>query len=125
MAQPSLPPPPAAPDWPDRPLTPGEWSYASEAGGSEARFGGGFSLRCDSGRRNLTVAREGANGELRVRTTYGERTLAPGQALPAADPLLDEMAFSRGRFAVEAQGLDPLIVPAWAEPGRVVEDCRG
>jgi hypothetical protein len=124
-APPALPAEPAASDWPDRPLTPGDWTYSSAAGGSEARFGGGFSLRCDSARRSLTLAREGAGGPLRVRTTYGERSLAPGQALPAADPLFDEMAFSRGRFAVEAEGLDPLIVPAWAEPGRVVEDCRG
>jgi hypothetical protein len=35
------------------------------------------------------------------------------------------MAFSRGRFMVEAQGMATLVLPAWPEPARVVEDCRG
>jgi hypothetical protein len=112
-----------APDWTLSPLTPGEWSYAGEAGGSEARFAG-FGLRCDPGRREVIVSGP-AGGRLRVRTSYGERTLAAGAALPAADPLLDEMAFSRGRFAVETEGLETLVVPAWPEPARVIEDCRG
>jgi hypothetical protein len=42
----------------------------------------------------------------------------------ANDAVLDQIAYSRGRFAVEVQGLAPLIVPAWGEVGRVVEDCR-
>jgi hypothetical protein len=124
--------PPSAPaveDWPDRPLTPGDWSYSSRAGGSEARFaaagGAGFSLSCDSGKRQVEVARQGASGPVRVRTTYGVRTLSPGAALAAADSLLDEIAFSRGRFAVEAEGAEALVIPAWPEAGRVVEDCRG
>lgn len=40
------------------------------------------------------------------------------------DPILDAMAFSRGRFAVEAGGLRSMAIPNWAELGRVVEDCR-
>jgi hypothetical protein len=28
------------------------------------------------------------------------------------------------RFAVEAQGAPALIIPAWPELARVVEDCR-
>ena len=46
-------------------------------------------------------------------------------ALPAQDPLLDAMGFSRGRFIVELGGQAPLVVPAWAEVLRVTEDCRG
>jgi len=40
------------------------------------------------------------------------------------DPLLDAIVSSRGRvgFAVGAQ--PPLVVPPWAEPARVIEDCR-
>ena len=117
-------PPPADADWPDRPLTAGDWSYRSDAGGSEARFAG-FGLRCDPARREVILSREGAGGPVRVRTTYGERALSSGAALPAADPLLDQMAFSRGRFAVEAEGSPMLIVPTWPEPARVIEDCRG
>jgi hypothetical protein len=114
------PPPPVAPeqDWRDLELSPGGWSY----GEGEARFPG-FSLRCEQGR--ITVSRGGASGPVRVRTTYGERTLPAGGALAASDPLFDEMAFSRGRFTVEAQGQPMLIIPAWAEVSRLVEDCRG
>jgi len=39
--------------------------------------------------------------------------------------VLDQIAYSRGRFAIEIAGLEPLIVPAWPEVGRVIEDCRG
>ncbi|MGA9582603.1 MAG: hypothetical protein WBR13_11620 [Allosphingosinicella sp.] len=109
-------------DWRDRPLTPGDWSY--DPGAAEARYAG-FSLRCDGAGRQVVLSRAGASGPLRFRTTYGERLLPAGAALQAADPLLDEMAFSRGRFMVEAAGLPALILPAWPEPARVVEDCRG
>lgn len=44
--------------------------------------------------------------------------------LAAHDPLLDSMAFSRGRFVIEVNGLPTLYLPAWAEVGRVIEDCR-
>jgi hypothetical protein len=117
-------PPPvetAAEDWRDLPLAAGDWSYDSSA--NEARYSD-FSLRCDSGSRKVTVSRSGASGPLRIRTTYGERLLPAGGALSAADPLLDEMAFSRGRFTVDGPGTAMLVLPAWPEPARVVEDCR-
>jgi hypothetical protein len=125
---PAPPPAPAAPvetaqDWRDIDLTPGDWSYSGNGAASEARFPG-FSLRCDRGRRQVILSRDGAKGTLRVRTTYGERGLPPGAALAADDALLDEIAFSRGRFTVEAEGVPMLVVPAWPEPARVVEDCR-
>jgi hypothetical protein len=41
------------------------------------------------------------------------------------DPILDAMAFSRGRILVEAEGQQPIILPSWAEIARIVEDCRG
>lgn len=116
--------PAPAEDWPQRPLTPGDWSYSGDAAGSEARFAG-FGLRCDAARRRILLSREGAQGTIRVRTSYGERAFSSGEALPAADPLLDEMAFSRGRFAVEAEAAPMLVIPAWPEPARVIEDCRG
>ncbi|HEX8062752.1 MAG TPA: hypothetical protein VF535_06005, partial [Allosphingosinicella sp.] len=109
-------------DWRDRPLTPGDWSY--DPGSGEARYAD-FSLRCDGLRRLVMLSRAGASGPLRLRTSYGEHVLASGAALAADDPRLDEIAYSRGRFTVEAQGLTILILPAWPEPARVVEDCRG
>lgn len=108
--------------WRNLPLTPGDWSY--DPGNGEARYAD-FSLRCDSARRQVVLSRAGASGPLRLRTTYGERMLPAQASLPAADPLLDEMAFSRGRFTVETQGMAMLVLPAWPEPARVVEDCRG
>lgn len=67
-----------------------------------------------------------------VRTTSLTRALpvqpaATGplsSALTPRDPLLDAMAFSRGRFLVEAAGAPYLAIPAWAEVARVTEDCR-
>jgi hypothetical protein len=66
-----------------------------------------------------------------IRTSYGARTLpanaqADGLAatLSASDPLLDQIAFSRGRFTVEVAGQPQLVLPAWPEVARVVEDCR-
>jgi hypothetical protein len=114
---------------PDVPLTPGDWTYSEVSGGSVARFGSAgaerFSLSCDSGRRQVVVSRAGASAPLRLRTTFGARLLPIGGAIAADDPLLDEIAFSRGRFTVEAEGLEPLILPAWPEPARVIDDCRG
>jgi hypothetical protein len=124
------PPPPeqSQQDSPDPPITPGDWSFAEGSGGSVARFGPAgaerFSLRCDSARRRIVLTREGSSATLRVRTTYGQRALAPAAELAADDPLLDEMVFSRGRFTVESEGLAPLILPTWPEPARVIGDCR-
>lgn len=44
--------------------------------------------------------------------------------VPARDPLLDAMTFTRGRFAVLTSGMPMLSIPSWAEVGKVIEDCR-
>ena len=63
-----------------------------------------------------------------TRPATGEVVAGPPAfvALPIAarDPVLDALAFSRGRFAIETAGLPTLYVPSWPEVGRVVEDCR-
>jgi len=122
---PPPPPPPAAPaTWLDAPLSTGDWSYKVEVAGSAAVFrGSALVIRCDPARREVTLILQGAAGPLTVQTTYGRTSFAG--PLPASDPRLDEIAFSRGRFAVEGAGAPRLVVPAWAEPARVVEDCRG
>jgi hypothetical protein len=117
-------------DWPDLPLTPGEWGYADEGGAVVARFaaadGAGFSLRCERSARRLVLAREGVTpaGGMTIRTSSSLRAF-PGTSasLAAGDPFLDALAFSRGRFSVEAAGTT-MILPAWPEPARVTEDCR-
>lgn len=131
-------PPPAAADWRDIPLTPGQWAYQNGA----ALFGPAgaaplLSVRCDAARREVLLSRAGitTGNVLIVRTSYGSRSLplsvAAGGAselaarVPASDKMLDELAFTRGRFTVEMQGTAMLVVPAWPEPARVIEDCRG
>jgi hypothetical protein len=129
---------PQSPDWRDWAVTPGDWSYRTDATGSVAAFGrsGGsalLTLRCDRGANIVSLSRPGASAApLLVRTTSLARTLTARAAdaaqatvaLEPRDPLLDAMAFSRGRFLVEQAGATTLVVPAWAEIGRVVEDCR-
>jgi len=137
----SLPPrpqPTRAADWRDWPQTPGTWRYRSDGPTrTVASFGPDSAteivrLVCDRAGRRLLLQAVGAvaGSGLTVRTSTTLRTLplAPGAiptaTLAAADPLLDAMAFSRGRFTVEPAGLAPLVLPAWAEVGRVIEDCR-
>lgn len=127
-----VPPPPIA-NWQDAPLAPGDWTHGQEGGISIARFGPpgapSFVLRCEPGRQvSLTRTDAAAATALTVRTSSTARTLvARGSMalLPASDPLLDAIVFSRGRFAVETTGHGTLVVPAWPEAARVIEDCRG
>jgi hypothetical protein len=137
--------PPAAPvDWRDAPQTPGNWTYRAEGDGTAALYGTVGAqpllvLRCDRARATITLLRSGsAPGPvpMSIITTSLLRPLsatpvpAAGSSsalmttLTARDPVLDAMAYSRGRFAVEINGLPTLYLPAWAEVGRVIEDCR-
>lgn len=130
-------PAPLAGDWQDWPLTPGTWRYAREAGGTRATFGQGgagvLSLRCDlAGRRVILSRPDAAAGAMTIRTSSATRAVpvqvAAGAAeavFAAREPLLDAMAFSRGRVAIEQRGAATLVVPPYAEIGRVIEDCRG
>jgi len=128
---PSAPPPPAPADWQDRPPTPGGWRYGREPGGSVATFAAStVTLMCRSPGREVVLSAAGLAGRpATVRTTSITRRLVPAAdgtiMLAARDPLLDAMAFSRGRFTLEVAGGPSLVLPAQAEIGRVVEDCRG
>ncbi len=145
-----VPPPIAAPsvyagDWIDWPLTVGDWRYARDGAGSVARFGVAgqatrFAMRCDTAARHVSLQSLGAldagrSATMTVRTSAGTARFAlanrGGQPpmvaaqLPVDDPTLDRMAFSRGRFVIEIDGAPtPLVVPAWPEVARVIEDCR-
>ena len=124
---PTAPPPGPALGWEDMALTPGDWSWRED--GPSASYGAGvFTLRCESSGRRIVLQRSGAAGPLILRTSFGARTLPAGVGgvvLPATDPILDQIVFSRGRFAVEAEGQSRLVLPSWPEPARVVEECRG
>jgi hypothetical protein len=124
--RPAPAPPPLASDWNDWPFTPGDWRYAAASASFDV--GGRSTLRmtCDRATRNVVIAGIAA-GFVTIRTTTMNRTMTAGTAisLSANDPLLDAIAFSRGRFVVEQTGVAPLVVPPHAEIGRVIEDCRG
>ena len=144
----AAPPPPAArepADWRDRPLTPGNWTYRSVASGSVAGFvdpAGSrlVTMACAAGQITVGIERRAGTAPLvptgplpvaLVTTVGSHRFMATAMAdsslalsLRGRDPTLDDLAFSRGRFAIEASGQPTLILPAWEEVGRVIEDCR-
>ncbi|MFN3989376.1 MAG: hypothetical protein ACK4IS_03865 [Erythrobacter sp.] len=137
-ARPAPPAPPAA-NWADEPQTPGTWRYGAQGGYTEAAFIGPANqafarLRCMTANRMvvLSLPESGAaRPRVTIRSHTATRTLEGQPAgretqvpLAANDSLLDAMAFARGRFAIEAEGLPPLYLPSWPEVARVIEDCR-
>ena len=138
-----MPPPPmvvqpAPVSWRDAPLTPGEWQYRQSAASSGADFGviGQSPLvevTCQKQSRTVEIVPQAPTGgpTITIHTSSLRRTLTRGGQMPpavslaASDPLLDAMAFSRGRFAIEVgAGAATLILPARPEISRVIEDCR-
>jgi len=141
MAKPA---PPASADWRDWAVNPGDWRYRAIPGGSMAEYGpvGSaplLSLRCDNAARRISFSfalTPMASDSVRIFTSFGS-TVLPLQSvsfatgtpqarveIDARNRLLDQMAFSRGRFALVITGQPPLVVPNWAEVSRVIEDCR-
>ena len=136
-------PPPVRPagDWIDWPIEPGTWVYRTDARGSLALFGPAganatVTLRCDKGRGRifLSVSGTARTGPMLVRTSSAMKSLPASQAstephyvaseLVPGETILDAIAYSRGRFAIEVNGIRPMAIPNWAEIGRVIEDCR-
>jgi hypothetical protein len=118
----------------------GTWSWSQTAGGSEVSFADAsartqLTIRCSRLSRFVTISRpaSAAAPSLGIWTSTQTRSLPAkfdpaaarlGADLAASDPLLDAIAFSRGRFAVAIAGQPPLVAPAWADVARIVEDCR-
>lgn len=135
-----LPPAPPLPapsaDWETGALSPGEWTYRPTSSTPLATFQSdalGFTIRCQQGRAIWLAVTGAQAGALVIRTSFGMRRLPAERVhlnemlaqLPISDPLLEQMAFSRGRFLVAVEGGPSLVVPAWPELARVIEDCRG
>jgi hypothetical protein len=131
---------PAARDFSQSPVTPGSWTYRPLPGASQAYFtdsGGTIRLfvSCAIPARTVTISRTSAApaASLTVWTSTMERAL-PARFEPnamrvsasftAASPLLDAIAFSRGRIAIWMPGFAPLIVAPGPEAARAFEDCR-
>lgn len=125
-------------NWLDAPQTPGDWSYRAVGGESFAEFHSPsgvmlFQLNCTADRDVfLATATQGLReGTVMIRTETQSRLLNAAvregwrvATLRPGDPLLDAMAITKGRFAVEVDGAAPLYLPAWAEVTRLIEDCR-
>lgn len=125
-------------------MSPGDWAYRRDDRGSAAMFGpvgadADFVVRCDAFARRVFVSRKGAfppgeTGRMTLRATSGLATYAVSNTggektyvaaeLASADRHLDALGFSRGRFLVSVKGASDLVVPAWPELARVIEDCR-
>ncbi len=121
-------PVPTYTSWMDVPQTPGDWRYGPIAGGTAGSFGEAaseprFAIRCLR-RGEIELVRYGnfaGDDAMTVRTESVSRRVAglpmtdnPSlrAVLPASDSLLDAMAFSKGRFAIEARGVPTLIISA-------------
>jgi hypothetical protein len=126
----------------DAPATLGSWSYENRGSLTLAVFtasgrGAVFAIQCRAPSREVWLVMPGqsvASPTMQVRAETTTRAinaqLSVGElsnvtaALSGDDPLLDAIALSKGRFAVETEGLPPLYLPSWAEVTRVIEDCR-
>jgi hypothetical protein len=118
----------------------GDWTYSATADGSEATFANTsaqpqLTLRCTRSSRRITILKNAptASPTLWVWTSSQSRSLPAtfdaasgriGAELGAYDPFLDAIAASRGRIGFSTSGLEALVVPPWADVGRVIEDCR-
>jgi hypothetical protein len=128
--------------WTEWPLARGNWVYSRDNRGSLGYFGETgknalVTLRCDKARNRIYLSRAGElqQPQIQVKTSSTSKVLTAASAggtpsyvaaeLSTLDPILDAMAYSRGRFTVEASGHQPLAIPAWAEISRIIEDCRG
>ena len=118
----------------------GNWAYVATADGSEASFANASGvpqlwLHCSRATRRVSIAKAASSvvPMLNVWTSSLTRS-APASFNPstgrltidlaASDPLLDAISSSRGRIGFGIAGQPPLVIPAWAEAARVIEDCR-
>ena len=125
----------------DAPQTPGTWTYQGTASGTQAVFRSAstthFAFNCHRNSRQIGLMRQAPNGAARVmlvRTETAARqfTAGPSQSgqnvisarLNVSDGFLDAMAITKGRIAIETEGMRTLYLPAWPEISRVIEDCR-
>lgn len=118
--------------------------YRNDDRGTRALFGpvgqdAAFVIRCAMPQRRIYLSVQGraAPGErsaVTIRTSSTMRTLVARSTgaddrywaaeLETRDAILDAMAFSRGRFALQLTDGSEWIIRPWPELSRVIEDCR-
>ena len=118
----------------------GSWTYAATSEGSDASFANlsaipQLSVHCTRATRRVSISKPAtaAAPTITVWTSSLTRSI-PSSFNPATsrltvdltnyDPILDAIAASRGRIGFGVGSESPLILPAWAEAARVIEDCR-
>jgi hypothetical protein len=136
-------------DFSTAPVAAGSWTYQAVAGGSEARFLDATNIarlviHCTRAARQVSISPTSAvaSPTIFVWTSSASRNLPVRfeanavrvtAELSAFDPLLDAIAFSRGRLAVTLAGMGAgglslvvpaLVMPAAPEAARTIEDCR-
>ena len=137
-------PAPTYDDWRDAPKTAGAWrsiKQGSDPASAVYQAPGGETLveiRCDNLRVDIrragtgseelpmtfrTVQADGSFGA-DTRTARPVRPLMYEASVPAVDPMLDRISFSRGRFTLEVPGLPTLYLPSDPEMVRVFQECR-
>jgi hypothetical protein len=117
----------------------GSWTYAAGSDGSQATFYNSsrqqqLTIQCTRSTRRIALLKPGpaapsmwvwtSSQKRSLPATYDAASARVRVDLAAFDPLLDAMAFSRGRIGVSTSGLAALVVPPWSDVGRVIEDCR-
>jgi hypothetical protein len=118
----------------------GSWSYAATSDGSEATFvnvGGAPQLwvSCTCSTRQVSIAKAAtaaapfiavwtSSQSRSIPASFNPTTVRLTIQLGASDSLLDALSNSRARLGFTVGSEPPLVVPAWAEPARVIEDCR-
>ncbi len=130
---PPAPPVPASPpappavtlDWRDLPLSAGSWSYAGGVASFSREGTALLRMRCDGAAHMIEIEQplSSAGLPLAVRivvtTSYGASELGAAvdpasqsvkARIAATDTLLDRIAFSRGRFSVQASGASLLVM---------------
>jgi hypothetical protein len=118
----------------------GDWIYEATTDGSEARFTDPTNnpqliFHCTRATRRVTIAKPATaaapaidvwtSSQTRsVPASFNPATARLSLDLQPSDALLDAIATSRGRIGFTVGTQSALVVPAWPEIARVVEDCR-
>ena len=118
----------------------GNWTYSATADGSDASFANASGIpqviiHCARATRRVSIAKAASEAVPFVNVWTSSLTKSVASSfnpatgrlmidLSASDPLLDALANSRGRLGFTAGSQSALVIPAWAEAARVIEDCR-
>lgn len=132
--------PPTAPDFTYAIPIAGSWTLAPAPDGSAATFLNAsampqLTIRCARATRRVLISKPGSVAvpflnvwtstmTRRIPASFDPATARITIQIPAYDPLLDALAFSRGRVAIYVADKPALVVAAWPEVARVIEDCR-